>query len=102
MKAIKLACKAGCRPAPLAAGGTRPGLQICTPSSTEPLTTGSCGEGRPGEASTSLMGANISMEDTGAPAMTVILKIKWCDLVKTDALFLGPLGAARAADAAAH
>lgn len=26
--------------------------------------------------------------------MTVILKIKWCDLVKMDALFLGPLGAA--------
>lgn len=34
--------------------------------------------------------------------MTVILKIKWCDLVKMDALFLGPPGAARAADAAAH
>lgn len=50
--------------------------------------------GGAGAASTSLMSANISKEDAGAWALTVILKIKRCDLVKMDALLLCPLGAA--------
>lgn len=40
------------------------------------------------------MNANISKEDAGARALTVILKIKWCDLVKMDAWFLCSLSVA--------
>lgn len=43
-----------------------------------------------GVASTALISSNISKEDTGPCALTVILKIKRCDLVKMDAWSFRP------------